>query len=72
MATTLGRGRLSPKSGQRVVSLSVFSESSAGCWTETKSVFPSGVKAGPQSSAPVGQAKKKRGRARPSPAVSAP
>ena len=49
MATTEGRGgRLSAKSGQRVVSLSSVSESSAGCWTETNSVVPSGVKHGPR------------------------
>src|SRR5215475_9444562 len=48
-------GALSTKSGQRVDGLSnVLPASSPGCWMARNSVRSSGVKQGPQTSAPVG------------------
>ena len=56
MAITAGRGGMpSLKSGQRVEGLSkVEPGSSPGCCTVRKNVVSSGVKIGPQTSAPVG------------------
>jgi hypothetical protein len=55
MAITAGRGGTpSAKSGQRVEGRSkVEPESSPGCWIAKKIVLLSGVKQGPQTSAPV-------------------
>ena len=55
-AITDERGGMSGrKSGQRVEGWSnVEPFSSPGCWTEMKSVLPSGVNAGPQTSQPRG------------------
>jgi hypothetical protein len=72
MTITAGRGGApSLKSGQRVDGVSkVEPLPSPGCWMARNSVRSSGVKIGPQTSAPLGAAKNCRVSARPSPATS--
>src|SRR5262245_31491755 len=81
MASTEGRGGiLGSKSGQRVAGslnvegrpkpISASAPSAPGCCTAMNKVSPSGVKQGPQTSAPMGQRKKSLDFRRRSPSVS--
>jgi hypothetical protein len=47
IATLAGRGTSLPPFGHRLDGLAADVEFSPGCWTERKSVLPSGVQAGP-------------------------